>query len=173
MRKDPPREFSENDITFLIETIDPRLTARKEELRRSRDFVEKILDQHNERLLERITSMEEEEMLVRISPRLLFEILLRNTARVLHREGYVLEKVGHQIIPVFEAKKGSQFLSKKPVLFYLADMLSSLGDDNDMAGTVACPTKDYFSVRSIREIRRHSCNSSPHKKTFDIFQNII
>jgi hypothetical protein len=125
MNKALSREFSENDIRFLIETVDPRLMARMGEIRTNRNLVEKMLDQHHERLLDRIVSLGEKEMLIKISPRLLFEILLRNTAKVLHREGYMLEKVGRQMIPIFEAMKVSEFLSKRAVLLYLADMLSS------------------------------------------------
>jgi len=125
MVKEVSREFSDHDVSFLIETINPKLMAKKGMIRSHPSLIEEMLDQHNEKLFERIISMEEEEMLIKISPRLLFEILLRKTARVLNRESYMLERVGRQLIPVFETMKVSEFLAKKAVLIYLADMLSS------------------------------------------------
>lgn len=125
MAEEISREFSDNEVSFLIETINPRLMAKRGMIRSHQSLVEEMLDQHNEKLFERIISMEEEEMLIKISPRLLFEILLRKTARVLNRESYMLERVGRQLIPIFETMKASEFLAQKAVLTYLAEMLSS------------------------------------------------
>jgi hypothetical protein len=117
--------FSEKDVVFVIETVDPGLRARKSAMRESYGVMEKVLDDNNDALLERVASMEEERLLLTISPRLLFEMFLRRSRKVLSHGSYLLERVGRQKVPVFDAPEVGDFLSRKGIIPYLADMLVS------------------------------------------------
>ncbi|OPY64222.1 MAG: hypothetical protein A4E57_03620 [Syntrophorhabdaceae bacterium PtaU1.Bin034] len=81
--------FSDSDVSFVIETVDPRLRARKASIRENSDVMERVVEENTDRLLELVFSVEEDRVLLTISPRLLFDILLRKTARVLNKENYV------------------------------------------------------------------------------------
>jgi hypothetical protein len=117
--------FSDSDVSFVIETVDPRPRARRASIRENPDVMERVVEENTDRLLERVFSVEEDGVLLTISPRLLFDILLRKTARVLNKESYILERVGRQVVPVFDAKEAGDFLARKSVIPYLSDMLSS------------------------------------------------
>lgn len=117
--------FSERDVTFVIETAGSRLKPRKTAMSESYAVMEQVLDENNDRILERVLSMEEERVLVAVSPRLLFETFLRKAKQVLSRGSYLLERVGRQVVPVFEAPEVGDFLSGKGIVPYLADMLVS------------------------------------------------
>jgi hypothetical protein len=119
------REFSDSDVSFLVETVDPRLAARLETIRGDASILEGMLEHENERLFKRIMLMPEEELLTRISPRLLFEIVLRRAAEELKTQTYTLERTVSQDIPVFDAGRVAEFTARKVVLPYLADMLAS------------------------------------------------
>jgi hypothetical protein len=69
--------------------------------------------------------MSDREIILKISPALYFEVLLRNAAMKLEMSGYTLEKAGSQRVAVFDTKILSEFLTRYPVTYYLADMLSS------------------------------------------------
>lgn len=88
-------------------------------------IIEGMLEQENERLFKRIMLMGEEEILTKIPPRFLFEILLRRSVKELKSQSYTFERTASQNIPVFDAKKVVKFLTRKVILKYLADMLSS------------------------------------------------
>ncbi len=64
-------------------------------------------------------------MLLTVTPRLLFDVFLRKAARILGKESYLLERIGRQVVPVFDAKENGAFLTQKGVTPYLADMLAS------------------------------------------------
>ena len=119
------REFSDSDVSFLVETVDPRLDARLETIRGDASIVEGMLEHENERLFRRVMLMAEDEILTRVSPRLLFEIVLRRAVEELKTQAYTLERTVSQDIPVFDAGRVADFMSRRVVLPYLADMLSS------------------------------------------------
>ena len=117
--------FSDNDILFLLETVEPRLIARIETIKGDPSIIEGMLEQENERLFGRIMLLDEAEILTKISPRLLFEVLLRRAVSELESQSYTVERTASQKIPVFDTKEVIEFLTQKMVLEYLADMLSS------------------------------------------------
>jgi len=117
--------FSESDVAFVIETVGPKLNSQRAAMRESYALMEKVLDENNDRMLERALSMEEDAMLLRISPRLLFETFLRKARLALSRRSYMLERVGRQVIPVFDAHDVGDLLFRKGVIPYLANMLVS------------------------------------------------
>ncbi|MFC1937006.1 hypothetical protein ACFLWY_00430 [Chloroflexota bacterium] len=118
-------EFSDSDIRFLIETVDPRLAARIDTIRGDAAIIEGMLDHEAERLFQRTMVMGEEGIMARISPRFLFEILLRQALSELKGRSYTVERTASQRIPVFDTGEVVRFLGNKTVLKYLADMLSS------------------------------------------------
>jgi len=119
------RGLSDNDIIFLLETVEPRLIAMIETIKGDPRMIEGILEQENEKLFRRIMFLGEAEILTKISPRLLFEVLLRRTLSELQSQSYTVERTASQKIPVFDTRDVVEFLNQKMVLGYLADMLSS------------------------------------------------
>ena len=65
------------------------------------------------------------EVFLRISPALYFEVLFRNALRELEKASHTVERAGKQKIPVFDTEAVVDLLAQQPVLYYLADMLSS------------------------------------------------
>jgi hypothetical protein len=118
-------EFSDNDLLFLLETVDPRLVNRIDTIKNDPVIVEGMLEHEAGKLFQRITTIGEEGIMTRITPRFLFEILLRQALRDLESQSYTVERTATRKIPVFDATEVAQFLGKKEVLRYLADMLAS------------------------------------------------
>jgi len=118
-------EFSESDVRFIVETVDPRLLARFDTIKGDAAIVEGILDQEAGTLFQRLMVMKEEDVMTGVSPRLLFEVLLRRALTELQTQSYTLERTASQTIPVFDTRDVAQFLGTRTVLRYLADMLSS------------------------------------------------
>jgi len=118
-------EFSDSDILFLVETVDPRLVAKIDTLKGDPAIIEGMLDHEAGRLFQRIMAMGEESLMARITPRFFFEVLLRRALREIETHTYTVERTASQKIPVFDSQEVVQFLSNKTVLKYLADMLSS------------------------------------------------
>jgi len=116
--------FSDSDILFLVETVEPRLADRIDTFKDDPVIVEGMLEQEAERVFQRITTMGE-EVLARISPRFLFEVLLRKTRREIESQKYTVERTATQRVPVFDANQVAEFLANRSVLTYLADMLTS------------------------------------------------
>jgi hypothetical protein len=119
--------FTDGDILFLMEAARLREIGRKENLRRDESWIERTIREKTDDLIERLFSLREEQLLIRISPRLLFQILLANAARILGREQYLLERIGRQVIPVFDTKNVADFLTREGIIPYLAEMLASFG----------------------------------------------
>jgi len=117
--------FSDSDILFLVETVDPRLLARIDTIKGDPAIIEGMLDQEVGKLFERIMVMGEEGIMTRITPRFLFEVLLRRALRELQSQSYTVERTARQRIPVFDTEEVVHFLANKTVLKYLADMLAS------------------------------------------------
>jgi hypothetical protein len=116
--------LSDKDLDFLVETASPGVIDKpklKQILREDEKFRNTFID--DEKVFRKL--MDEEEVFLRISPVLFFEILLRRVARDLKEVGYTIEKTGTTKVPVFDTKNVTEFLSKKYLLEYLADMLSS------------------------------------------------
>lgn len=120
-----PGGLSDNDILFLLETVDPRLLTKIETLKGDPAIIEGMLDQEAGRLFRRIMLMGEEGITTRISPRLLFEVLLRKALRDMQTQSYTVERTAYRKIPVFDTREVTRLLTNKAVLRYLADMLCS------------------------------------------------
>lgn len=118
-------EFSEGDILFLVETVDPALLSKIDTIKNDPDIIEGMMEHEARRLLQRIMLMSEETITTTISPRFLFEILLRTARRELESQAYTVERTATQKIPVFDTPEVVNFLSNKVILKYLADMLTS------------------------------------------------
>ena len=117
--------FSEDDVTFVIDTVNPKLRRQRAALRESPAALEKMVEEGVDLLLERLLSLDTDRMLLAVSPRLLFGVFLVKAAKVLGRESYLLERVGRQVIPVFDARETGEFLTRKGIIPYLGDMLAS------------------------------------------------
>lgn len=73
-------EFSEGDILFLVETVDPKLLSKVNTTKDDPDIIEGMVEQEARQLFQRIMRMSEETITTTITPKLLFEIL-HKTAR--------------------------------------------------------------------------------------------
>ena len=116
--------FIDKDLEFLIDAGSPGVSDRmrlKQILRDDEDFRDALIG--DEKIFLRL--MHDEEILLKISPTLYFEILLRKAAKDLSRRTYTLEKTITMRIPVFDTEDLVELLSKKSLLIYLAEMLSS------------------------------------------------
>jgi len=116
--------LTERDLDFLVETTSPGVVDKfrlKQILKEDEGFRNSFIE--DEKVFRRL--MDDEEIFVKISPALFFEILLRKVSKDLKGISYTVEKTGTVKIPVFDAKAVANFLSKEPLLHYLADMLSS------------------------------------------------
>jgi len=118
-------EFSDSDVLFLVETVDPRLVTKIEAIKGDPTIIDGMLNQEAGKLFQRIMLMSEDRIMARITPRFLFEVLLRRALSELESQSYTVERTASQKIPVFDTREVVQFLSNKTVLKYLADMLSS------------------------------------------------
>lgn len=116
--------LSENDLSFLVETVSPEVTDKhrlKQILQQDTDFRSTFVG--SERVFKRI--MDDEEIFLKISPRLFFEVLLRKVSSDLEKRTYTVEKTKTMRIPVFDSRDVVNLLTKESLVFYLADMLSS------------------------------------------------
>ncbi|NWF91598.1 MAG: hypothetical protein HXY46_01670 [Syntrophaceae bacterium] len=116
--------LSDGDLDFLIETAHPEVVDKvrlKTILREDEDFRNSFIS--DEKIFRRL--IDDEEVFLKISPALFFEILLRKVADDLRGKGFTIEKTGTMKIPVFDTKDVVDFLKRKYLLDYLADMLSS------------------------------------------------
>ncbi len=116
--------LSDNDLDFVIREAAPDFSDK----RKLRDLIRE--DEAFRRALigdERVfrKAVTDEEILLKISPALYFEILLRKTLKELGKVSHTVERFASEQIPVFDAKAVVSFLSKEPILKYLADMLCS------------------------------------------------
>jgi len=117
--------FSENDILFLVETVDPALFDKIDTIKDDYVIVEAMMEHESCRLFQKIMLMNEESITTAISPRFLFEVLLRTARKDLESQAYTVERTSTQKIPVFDTSEVSSFLSNQAVLKYLTDMLAS------------------------------------------------
>jgi hypothetical protein len=121
----PIINYSESDILFLVETVDPALLKKIDTIKDDPDIIEGMIDHEARRLFQRIMLMSEETLTTTISPRLLFEVLLRTARSDLEHQAYTVERTATQRIPVFDTADVLRFLDNKTALNYLADMLTS------------------------------------------------
>ena len=121
----PASEFSESDILFLTETVDPALLSKIDTIKNDPDIIEGMMEQEAGRLFQRIMLIDDERITAKITPRFLFEVLLRTARRELENQAYTVERTVSQKIPIFDSPEVVRFLSNKAVLKYLADMLTS------------------------------------------------
>lgn len=116
--------LSDKDLDFLVETVSPGVIDKpklKQIIREDEEFRNTFIN--DGKVFRRLVN--EEEAFLKISPVLFFEVLLRKVARDLEKVSYTIEKTGTTKIPVFDTKGVVEFLGKKSLLDYLADMLSS------------------------------------------------
>jgi len=116
--------FSDNDVRFLIETVEPRLLPKVDILKGDESFINGILEHESGRLFKRIM-LTNEEIVATVTPRLLFEVLLRNAVSELKNQTYTIERTSLERIPVFDAREVSRFLEDRSILTYLAELLAS------------------------------------------------
>jgi hypothetical protein len=79
----PTAKFSESDILFLLETVDPALLSKAHTIKDDPCIIEGMMEHEARRLFQRIMLMSEETVTATITPRFLFEILLRTTRKEL------------------------------------------------------------------------------------------
>jgi len=116
--------LSDKDLNFLIETVHPEVVDKvqlKKIIKEDEEF--RISFISDEKIFRRLIG--DEEIFLKISPLLFFEILLRKVANDLKGISFTIEKTGTMKIPVFDTKDVVDFLKKKDLLDYLANMLSS------------------------------------------------
>lgn len=116
--------LNSEDIDFLVETVAPDVSDKdrlKYILKEDADFRDEFIG--DEKVFERV--MNDDEIFLKISPTLFFEVLLRKAAKEISKSSYTIEKTPHMSIPVFDSREVVKLLNKKPLIHYLADMLSS------------------------------------------------
>jgi hypothetical protein len=107
-----------------METASPNITDRprlKKILTEDEDFRNTFIC--DEKVFQRV--MDDDEIFIKISPTLFFEILLRRAVSDLEKVSYTVEKTSTMSIPVFDSKDVVELLTKRSMLSYMADMLSS------------------------------------------------
>ncbi|MCL5966365.1 MAG: hypothetical protein M1550_04010 [Deltaproteobacteria bacterium] len=112
------------DLDFLTSVVAPDAHDRdrlKRILHEDEDFRNSFIE--DDRVLGRVIA--DKEVFLKISPRLYFEILLRRVRKELEGASHTIEHGGVHKIAVFDAGKVVDLLSKRDVVLYLADMLSS------------------------------------------------
>lgn len=117
--------FSDGDIGFLIEAVEPGLKDRAGIIKSDPVFVESLLERGALEALRRIMLLTDDQLLVSISPRFLFEIMLRAARRELSSRPYTIERNALERIPVFDSKEVLEFIDDDRIVKYLADMLTS------------------------------------------------
>jgi hypothetical protein len=116
--------LSDTDLDFLVETASPEIRDKqrlKQIIAEDDDFRSTFVG--DEKVFRRV--MDDEEIFVRISPMLFFEVLLTKALNSFKEVGYTFEKSSSMRIPIFDTDDMVAFLTKAPLLEYLAAMLSS------------------------------------------------
>jgi hypothetical protein len=121
----PAAKFSESDILFLLETVDPALLSKANTIKDDPCIIEEMMEHEARRLFQRIMLMSEETVTATITPRFLFDILLRTARKELENQAYTIERNATQKVPVFDIPEVVRFLSDAEALQYLAEMLTS------------------------------------------------
>ena len=83
-------EFSQGDIAFLLETIDPRLLTKIDTIKNDPVIIERMLSQEADKLFRRIMVMGEGSVLASISSTFFFEVLLRKALIDLGTRSYTI-----------------------------------------------------------------------------------
>ncbi len=112
------------DLEFLVSTAAPETGDKarlKQIIEEDEDFRNAFID--DARTIRKVVS--DKESFLKISPRLYFEILLRKVRKELAAASHTIEHGGPHKVAVFDAGEVVDLLSRKSVLLYLADMLSS------------------------------------------------
>ena len=117
-------KLSDTDLDFLVETASPEVRDKyrlKQIIREDDDFRNTFIG--DEKVFRRV--MDDDEILLKISPTLFFEILLTKALNNFKEVSYTVERSSTMRIPIFDTNDMVEFLTKEPLLGYLADMLSS------------------------------------------------
>jgi hypothetical protein len=112
------------DLDFLVSTAAPEAgnpDRLKQIIGEDDDFRAAFID--DDRTIRRVVS--DKEAFLKISPRLYFEILLRKVRKELETASHTIESGGAHKVAVFDTGQVVDLLSRKSVLLYLADMLTS------------------------------------------------
>jgi hypothetical protein len=115
---------SERDLDFLDETVSPDVADQrklKKIIREDEDFRNSFIG--DERVFRRVE--DDDEIFLKISTTLFFDILLRKAAKDMEKAGFTVERASNMRIPVFDTKDVVELLSRRSLVTYLADMLSS------------------------------------------------
>ena len=167
--------LSKNDIHFLIETINPALLNKIDAIKSDPSIIEGIMDHEAHRIFERIMLISEDSLMTMISPRLIFEVLLRIAHSDLKGQAYTIEKTSTQKIPVFDTPEVIHFLDNKPILKYLADMLTSFTRTSSFTRRVRVRKgiwrKIRFSDMNIDSLLM-LCQSCDEEHRFSLYKRI-
>ena len=167
--------LSQKDILFLVETVDPTLLNKIDTIKGDPAIIEGMMDHEAHRIFERIMLMAEETIMATVSPRLIFEVLLRITYSELNGKAYTVERTSTQKIPVFDTSEVIHFLDNKPILRYLADMLTSFTRSNSFTRRVRIREgiwrKIKFSDMNIDSLLM-LCQSRDEEHRFSLYKRI-
>jgi len=118
-------KLSDRDMDFLVETASPQVSDKvrlKQILIEDEDFRDTFVC--DDAVFNRVVN--DEEIFLKISPVLFFEILLRRAAKELKQASFTVERAGSGMkVPVFDTQEVVDFLSKRDLILYLAEMLAS------------------------------------------------
>ena len=116
--------LTDADLDFVVETVasDAKDKAGLKALVQEDESFRKALI-GDQRLFDEVVS--DEEAFLRLSPALYFEVLFRQALKEMEKASHTVERAGSQTIAVFDTERVVSLLSQEPVLYYLADMLSS------------------------------------------------
>lgn len=166
--------FTERDLDFVIDAVEPAST-QKARLKRMliEDPAFRVAMVGDERVFQRLAA--EEHGFLRISPVLYFEILLRRTARELQSATHTVEREGSLVIPVFDADRTGNLLTRDGILEYLAGMLASFTRIHSHVSRVRTRRRVWRKVRfsdiDIDSLTR-LCAGTDEEQRFPIYKRI-
>lgn len=118
------RRLSERDLDFVVEEAAPDFRDKanlKRLIVEDAAFRRGLLG--DDKVFRKV--MAEEDIVIRISPLLYFGILLRRALKELEKASHTVERVGSQVVAVFDTKQVASLFADETVVDYLADMMSS------------------------------------------------
>jgi hypothetical protein len=134
--------LSDNDLSFVVETVAPNLKDRLETIRNDGEILRGMLE--DQRLFNRVIS--DEEIMIEISPRLFFTILMIKARKDIEMGVYTIERDRYHKIPVFDIEKVRGLINDEDIFEYLINMLVSFTRTESQ--TI------YYVVKGRRGLRR-------------------
>ena len=138
--------LTDSDLDLVAETVAPDAADKatlKTLVQEDESFRRGMVG--DERLFRRV--MDDEEMFIRLSPSLYFEILFRQALTELQNASHTVERAGTETIVVFDTPEVVRLLGQEPVLYYLADMLSSFTKINSYVVPVRVKPRVWRRIR--------------------------